>query len=416
MSSKGKMTLEQKNFIWTMISGLLYSGVSVVLPMIASWIQGQEIGGQVSYGVTAGQQLLTVGVFAVRAFQVSDYRGQWNWNALFSLRVFTAILMGLCGIVWVLLGGYDVQKAQVVLLFMMFQLLSAFSDLFEGDYQKEGRFYVAGQLVALQNFFGLITYTVLLISTKNVVWALLGMDVVFGVVVVLGNGRATRHRLQECIPRFSKQMFSLLVTCLPAFVNAFLLMYLDNCSKYAVEQQKGDAVYLEFSALFFCVFVVNLFASFFLKTMLKRLSDDYHEGNTVGLYRSIRNQMLVIGGLTLVCLLGAEWIGLDILSLLYQCDLLQYRGELVVLMLAGGLNACNSMLLNLLVIMRRQRVCLCLTACCSVAALLTQPWFVRRWGLAGAGVGFLCVVALLFALYGGACWQFLYQGQKEKEI
>ncbi len=412
MEENGR-SLERKNLIWTMISGLLYSGISLVIPMIATWVQGQAVGGQVAFGVTVGQQLLPVGVFAVRAFQVSDYRGQWSWNALFSLRVFTGLCMAFGGILWVLFGGYTLQKALVVLLLVVFQLLSAFSDLFEGDYQREGRFYVAGQLMTLQNTLALIAYGVVLVVTSSGVWALVAMDVVFALVLLLGNGRVTSHKKKEFVLGLTPEMFSLFTTCLPAFLNAFLLMYLDNCARYAVEGQMGDVIYLEFNALFYCVFVINLFAGFFLKTMLKTLSDDYYEGNTSGLYRSIRKQFGVIIGLTLICLAGAEWIGLDILSLLYDCDLLRYRKELVAMMLAGGLNACNSMLLNLMVIMRRQRVCLCLSVLCSVVALFTLPWFVRTWGIFGAGIGFLGVVFLLFVLYGGACLFFLKKGEVE---
>ena len=120
----------------------------------------------------------------------------------------------------------------------------------------------------------------------------------------------------------------MLLMCLPAFMNAFLLVYLDNCAKFEVAKTGGDGILMEFTALFLCVFVINLFAGLFLKTMLKEIADCYNQKDKRKMLRLIRNLILVILALTLCGLAVDETIGLPILGAFYAMDLSYYHLEL----------------------------------------------------------------------------------------
>jgi len=400
----------KKTLIWTTISGFLYACIALILPMVTTRLigadageeAGKAAGGAVADTINIGQLLITIGLFSVRTFQVSDDKGQFSFSKAFSFRLWTVTWMAAASAVWILVGGYSRDKLFLLILMLVFKMTEAFSDLFEGTFQQENRFYVAGRILTAQNFLAIAGYVATLVITKDPVVSLLVTDILYAAVVFGIHPRFLHKPLADYRPRlFTKDVRNMLLLCAPAFMNAFLLVYLDNCAKFEVEKTGGEAVLMEFTALFLCVFVINLFAGFFLKTLLKDIADRYHKKDRKGLFKLLRILIGVILALT-ICGLGlAELIGLPILGAFYKMDLSNYHVELGLIFLAGGLNAVNSLLLNLLIIMRRQIPTLVCTFLCAAVAFITMPIFVTKMSiLMGGAVGYLVIVTVLFLLYG----------------
>ena len=400
----------KKTLIWTTISGFLYACIALILPMVttrligadAGEVAGKAAGGAVADTINISQVLITIGLFSVRTFQVSDDKGTFSFSRTFSFRLWTVLVMAVASAVWIACGGYSTDKLQLLILMILFKMTEAFSDLFEGTFQRENRFYVAGRILTAQNSLAILGYVTTLAITRDPITALLITDIFYAGIVFTIHPMCLKKPLSAYKPvLFSKDMQRMLIVCLPAFMNAFLLVYLDNCAKFEVAKTGGDGILMEFTALFLCVFVINLFASFFLKTMLKEIADRYNQKDIRKMLRLIRNLILVILALTLSGLLVAETIGLPILGAFYGMDLSNYHLELGLALLAGGINAVNSLLLNVLIIMRRQLATLVCTIACAIVAFFTMPIFVSKLSvLMGGALGYLVIVAVLFLLYG----------------
>lgn len=401
----------KKTLIWITISGFLYACIALILPMVTTRLigadageaAGKAAGGAVADTINISQVLITIGLFSVRTFQVSDDRDTFSFSKAFSFRLWTVAAMAVASAVWIAFGGYSEDKLKLLILMLLFKMTEAFSDLFEGTFQRENRFYVAGRILTVQNSLAILGYVTTLALTKDPVVSLLVTDILYALIVFGVHPRFLNKPLSAYRPKlFTKDMRVMLLMCLPAFMNAFLLVYLDNCAKFEVAKTGGDGILMEFTALFLCVFVINLFAGFFLKTMLKEIADCYNQKDKRKMLRLIRNLILVILALTLCGLAVAETIGLPILGAFYAMDLSNYHLELGLALLAGGINAVNSLLLNVLIIMRRQLATLVCTIACAVVAFFTMPVFVTKMSvLMGGALGYLVIVSVLFVLYGG---------------
>ncbi len=401
----------KKTLIWITISGFLYACIALILPMVTTRIigadageaAGKAAGGAVADTINISQLLITVGLFSVRTFQVSDDKGLFSFTKAFSFRLWTVLLMAIASAVWIIAGGYTTEKLQLLILMIVFKMTEAFSDLFEGTFQQENQFYIAGRILAVQNFLAIAGYVATLAITHDSVISLLITDILYATVVFVIHPMCLKKPPAAYRPvLFSKDMSRMFLVCLPAFMNAFLLVYLDNCAKFEVEKTGGEGVLMEFTALFLCVFVINLFSSFFLKTMLKDIADRYNQKDRKGMLKIIRILIGIILALTLGGLCLAELIGLPILGAFYGMDLSNYHWEMGLIFLAGGINAVNSLLLNVLIIMRRQLPTLVCTLICGAVAFFTMPLFVTKMSvLMGGSLGYLVIVTVLFVLYAG---------------
>lgn len=60
----------KQTYIWTILASLIYAGSSFLMQMVTSKFVGIEQAGVLSLALTVGNQLMTIGFFNIRAFQI----------------------------------------------------------------------------------------------------------------------------------------------------------------------------------------------------------------------------------------------------------------------------------------------------------------------------------------------------------
>ena len=114
------------------------------------------------------------------------------------------------------------------------------------------------------------------------------------------------------------------------------------------------------------------------------------------MYKIMGQVMLLIIGVTAVCIVGGIVIGLRLLELLYAVDLSGQLKVLIIILMAGGVSACNIVMYYCCVIMGKERNVLFSYILVSGLALLVVPFLTSKMALGGAAIGYLCVVVVLF--------------------
>lgn len=117
--------------------------------------------------------------------------------------------------------------------------------------------------------------------------------------------------------------------------------------------------------------------------------------------KRIMRQFGVIFVISIVCLLGAHFIGIPVLSLLYHADLSAYKNELMILLLAGSFLAISGYLSVVLTIMRCQKALLWPYCLIAIIAVTTLKAIVFQYGTMGAAFCYMVLMVLLCVLYGG---------------
>ena len=130
-----------------------------------------------------------------------------------------------------------------------------------------------------------------------------------------------------------------------------------------------------------------------------QMANEWQENNLDKFKNRIRKQIWIIIGIAAICLTGAYCIGIPVLSLLFATDLMNYKRELMILLLAGLFYAISGYLGVVITIMRRQKFLIGIYGLVALTALLSLTKVVSIYGTIGAAIGHLGLMVLLCILY-----------------
>jgi O-antigen/teichoic acid export membrane protein len=135
--------------------------------------------------------------------------------------------------------------------------------------------------------------------------------------------------------------------------------------------------------------------------MIEPISRMWNDGNASGFRRAFARQILLVLGITAVCVAGAWLLGVPVLGWLYNTDLSSFQVELCVLVAGGGFLALASLFTMGITIMRRQRLLVRGYVVVAVAAWALSTPLVSAWGIAGASWAYIACMAVLALWFGG---------------
>jgi len=204
-------------------------------------------------------------------------------------------------------------------------------------------------------------------------------------------------------------------TCLPLFVNGFLLVYVLNYPKQVIDKLLVEGVLREgaqrdFSILFMPVFFMSLFV-LALRPLITDLAKQWSEKRFYTFNAMIRKILLLLMILGLVVSILAYLIGIPILNIISGIDLSNYSLLLTILVLSGFLYSIASVIGDFLIILRKQVYLLYVYVAMALLTNILTPIAMREFGLFGAGLSF--VIVMLF--YTIASW-IVFVIMRRKEI
>lgn len=406
--SGSKTDHARDNFLWNMTGSALYALATILLVRLTRGAAGTGAGADFNIAFKTGQILLTVGYFEIRPFQVTDVKGEYGFQDYLSFRILTCAAMAAGGFLFPWLTGESGERFFLFVLLCLYKLADGAADVFEGEFQKNGRMDLAGKSVAFRTVLSVSSYALALTVTGNVLLSVGVMvlaaagGVVFFDVALIG----TYAELSVCFDR--NRLKKLAASTVLLFVGSILCLYIFNASSYAVDQvyQGGDAVSADIRYVYACLFmptsVIYLACGFVFKPVLTNLAALFVEGEYRSFAAMVGKLLLLTGVFTAVCLAGGALMGLPVLSVVYGYDLGGYLTELEILILGGGFNAGSLILYYAMTVMRRQKDILVCYGIVMAATLLVSTEAVRRWGLMGAAVSYCGLMALQAAVFAVA--------------
>jgi len=392
----------RRTYFWTALSGGCFCGSSFVLLVLIVRLLGEHgpyWGGVFSIALAISQQLITIGLFQMRTYQVSDVDEAFSFNDYFTSRILTVALMVVACFGWILAAGVGHDKAVAVLLLLVLKAGESFSDVFEGRYQQYGRLDVASKGQFYKTLLPMVLFGAALWITRNMLAALASMALLYWILLGAADGRLIRSFARLSIRVSLKKQGRLLLACLPLAINAFLFIYVNNFSKYAIDRFLDERKMTEYNALFMLSFLISLFSGFVLRPALTQLSRSYKRGDRRGFRRQIYMQLAWVAVFTAPTLVFAYAWGGPALSLLYGIDLTPHRNALCVLLWGGGLLAVYYIFQCVLIIMRRQMVCLIGILSATVAGRAAASFAVQNYGIPGGAYSFLFTAFLLSVVF-----------------
>ncbi len=395
----------RKNVIWNMIGSIGFALATMVLTSLAGRMTGEEGGAVFTAAYTLAQQLLTIGYFEVRTFQVTDLQREYEFEDYFTYRLITCGVMLVTGLGYAALSGGGAVRVSVVLLMVLYKMLDGIADVFEGEFQKDIRLDLSGKSMAVRVACSIAAFTAVGAVSGNIVLASVAavaastlavvcMD--FGMIGAFTTCRIVFHR---------DKLFGIFRDCVLLFVGSFFSLYILNSSRFAAEQFLTAGDYYAYSAaLFMPANIINLFCGFLFRPALVTLMERYQNKEYAAFEKMVRLLFLAILGVTVLTMAGGALLGIPVLELLYPTDLTGRRPELMLIIIGSGFNAVALILYYILTVMRMQRG-LCFGYFLSAVLTVWVPWvLIRNGGIFGAAASFCVLMMVQGIVLGGIAW------------
>ena len=398
----------EKIYLWNLIGNLAFSGSSVLFTLIVTRLTSpiEADSFSLAYGIAA--ILVVVGMFQVRSYQATDVSFRHSFTSYFLARCISLTLMVLVFFPYLSISKIDLnerEKVAIIALYVLFRMCEAISDLFQGLFQQHERLDIAGKSMTIRYTFSTIFLFILLYTTRSLVSSLT-LLVVLNFLFVMGYD-FVKARSFERINFSSIEFKSLLVdacsilkNCIPLFISGFLLAYIFNEPRIAIDMEIRlghliEGTQRDYNILFMPVFFMSLFI-LILRPLTTQLAIFWKDKECKRFDGIIVKLLVIILGLGFVLTLVAYFIGTPILSVVFGLDLNRYKETLAILVFSGILYSIGIVFGDVMTVLRRQSYLLPVYLLMFVASKLTNLQFVQRSGLFGASLSFLLVMVVYF--------------------
>lgn len=414
MKFKEQVSAKSK-FTWNMIGSMSNALSSLILLTTVTRLNGDTDGGIFSLAFSTAQLLTTVSCFETRALQATDVKEEVSFKDYFTFRFITCILMMICAVGYVIMGGHTGVQAAVILIICFYKVIDGISDSFQGMFQQKDRIDLSGQALGIRVIFSTIGFMVVLAFTHNMIAASIAMVVIS--LVILGMFDFPRSRYFS-FPGFQinlEVMKKIFIDSLPLFIGSFMISYVLNASKYAIEAYLPKAMQAHYGFLLMPAFAINLFSLFAFRPMMTTLAISWNNRDFSKFMEIIKRSMLWISFLTVGAVIGAYLLGIYVLNIVSGLDLSAYRIELAIVMLGGGMNAFITVFYYVLTVMRKQMTVLVSYSVGFVSAIILSPILVKTLGISGGAIAYVIPMLIIVCFMWGAMIYNLHQYKKKNE-
>lgn len=393
---------DRDSYIWNMIASLLQSFQSVIMLIVITRAVGLSMAGVFTIAFANANLFVIIGKYGMRYFQISDMKKQFTFAEYKESRKITLVIMLLVSLIVAFYiseaNHYTSEKLQIVIWMCLFKAVDAYEDVFIGLYQNKNRLDIAAKSVSLRMIYTLLVFSISVIGTRNLLLSLI-ITTAFTFLVFRLFLKWTYKSFYEEESLDSKNVLSLLRHCFPLFAGTFLAFYIGNAPKYAIDSILDSELQACYGFISMPVFVIGVFSNFVFTPILYKLSILWNENNIKAIAQHTLKQTGIIVVFTILCIVGGYYLGVPVLSAIYDTDLTSYKYELLILLTGGGFFALTELLSKIITIVRYQRVMLYGYAGTALLALLISKRMIEQYAMMGAALLYMVLMAALSVFF-----------------
>ena len=399
--------VKKASYIWNTMSATLFAVQSAIVLIVITHTVGLEDAGIFSIAYAVGSLMYYIGEYGVRKYQVSDVAEELSFTDYHSHRVTSSAIMLIASVVYIMMQDYSPRKAYIVLMVCLLKVVEAYSELYFGRFQQVGRLDVSSKTNLFRTGIAMAACMISLVVTHDMA---ISMTVWFVVALIC-------FFLSSFIvyPEFGEirwsfkwnKIFKIYKDCLPLFLGYFLLLYVGNAPKYAIDACMSDLDQACYNFIFMPVFAIGLFANFIFNPILVDLAHKWEDGEIKAFKKIVIRQIFVILAITLLAIGVAATIGCPILGWLYNADLTTYIIDLMILMVGGGMLALVNFFTVVVTVMREQKYLMIGYIAAAVVALLMTNKVVATYGIRGATIFYSVLMTIATMVFAAVMMVFI---------
>ena len=402
---KNKVSAKEIYF-WNLLGNLMFAGSSAIFMMIVSRLSSAKMADVFSLAYGIAGILVVLGLFQVRTYQGTDVTFKHSFTSYMIARVFSITLMLITLFPYLFLVHFDfsdTSKLAVVVLYVLFRMCEAISDLFQGLFQQHERLDIAGKSMTIRYGASIFILLISLVVLKSLEVSLLILFLVNFVFVWIYDFPKSlsfdKVSFDKSTIRLQvKDAFLILKGCIPLFISGFLLAYIFNEPKIAIDKaiqlgKLAEGLQRNYNILFMPVFFMSLFI-LILRPLTTSLAIQWQRKEYAKFDRTVKQiGIYLLGGGAILTML-AFLIGTPVLSIVFGVDLAGDALTLTILVFSGILYSVGIVLGDILTIFRMQRKLILVYLLMFIVSIAITNPFVMSKGLLGASYSFLFVMLI----------------------
>lgn len=402
----------KNDFIWNTIAGLLNAIEAVVLLSVVTRICGVEEAGYLSIAFAVANLFVAIGKYGVRHFQVTNSENEITLESYRNMRIISIIIMLVCCTIYTISGrinnGYSWHKVFIVMIMCIIYAIEAMEDSYWGYLHRNNKLASGAKIFILRWGSILVIMSFGLLLGGNLLETLF-VSLIISWIIYLICIRQVRNEYNYHKGIWDwGQIKIIFYKCTPLALAVFFNYYICNGPKYTIDAFMDDEMQAYYGYIAMPVFAIQLLSNFIFQPLLVRISNSWKENNFKKFRKFLLKQYFVIFILVLICLIGTYLLGIQLLTIIYGIDLFEYKMELMVLMLGGGLLALDGFLNIILTIMDARKKILFGYSLSALIVLIILPKLVLRFGVMGAAMGYCGIMFILAVYFNLNVWRIFW--------
>lgn len=395
--------LTRDSYTWNMVQSMLISIQSVIMLMVINRTNTLDDAGVFSIAYAVASLMYYLAEYGVRKYQITDVEEKASFSDYYTHRILTIALTVVVSVLYVgaelLSGQYNMYKCQIVLIVCLEKAMEAYCDVFFARFQQQGRLDVAGKASTYRIVLPMVCCIAWLTATHDMLNAM-RVWLITTVIAILTSFILVSPEFGKIQYKFRGSQFLMITKeCLPLFLGNFLLLYVGNAPKYAIDSCLSDSDQACYNFIFMPVFVIGLLANFIFNPILVELANEWNNGNRRRFRALVVRQLCVITGITLLAIAVALTIGCSVLGMMFNADLTGNRINLTILMVGGGMLAFANFFIVVVTVLRGQKYLMVGYCLAALAAWIFAERVVRAYGIPGACILYTVLLTLVAAAF-----------------
>lgn len=385
----------KQNLLWNTAGCLTYQAcqwLTTILVVVLS--SSYENSGILAFAMATGNVFVGLATYNVRTFQVADVDNRFSSENYVAFRIVTIIGASVLCIGYSLIVAPSLSTGIAMTAYLLFKADESFCNVLYGIDQKAERMDYIGISQGVRGIFSIAAFSGALVAGGSLTIAFIAMFASCA-AVTLAYDLPHSRRLTSVRARITRQICTeLLRTCAPNVVATFAYGFVATLARQWFGVEYGEEALGIYAAVATPCVLVQVMANYLYSPFLVPLARNWTAGDDHAVRAQLRKLLLGMGGVIAACLLLAAIAGAPAIELVYGPDIQDYSWMIVPAMVAASFMALDSLLTDLLIVMRRYFLAaainvIALASCAALTMPFTDAWYMN---------GVNAVIATSFAI------------------
>lgn len=389
----------RKNFLWNVVGSVVNSSTSLLFLIIATRINGVEKAGIFTFAFSTACLLQVIGIYCGRAYQVTESNDNITNNDYIYSRYFTCLIMLLCSFLFTCVKGYVIYKAIIIILLTIFKMIEAFSESIYAIIQKNDDLYKVGISLFLKALLGTILLFTVDKLTKNLILSIISLIFVNLLILIFYDLKNSKKYQKQKNRYNHKNVLFIFKNGFYTFVFTFLIQYVINASKYAIDNNMSDNYQTIFGIILMPATLIILFGQFMIHPFLVTLTNNLKENKIKDFSKITLRLCFCVFIFGILADVVAHFIGIPFLEFIYGIELTDYLKPLIIIISGAILFGLSYILSNALIVMRKTFIQTVIYLIATIFIYFLSNKLVKLNGIFGASLSYFLTMFLIFIMY-----------------